>query len=441
MDLERYVAERSSATSLGLYGSSDLVRGLAALEAAARAVVGIPHPDDPDRCLPNWCTAIMRGGVPVFHLDMQDNRDYAGRVARILLDSIAAAGADGRLEPYRWPDPGYEADHRAEIFAGERANLDGRGLLPGFPDGFPVPDDAEPVLAQRLPDGGEHVAWSRDGAPLADYPQRLRAFGCELGPASAGDRTEALGMTRLALWRDGAGGTLSLYREPRWPGHLPTRWYASVVWRPTADRPRETVDGPPGGWPGPPEFDAAAAHRLAASLVPAEHADGIAMLLAFGEANAVLEPVMRSVGRGRAALAPLVAHAAPLLRPLTDRQRAAIRDVSMVLTANWAVAGTTHHVKPPTVAVDADGYRYEATARGRFLTVLDPAGTDVAETALSILEPARFLQNLLRDLRAGRCPDPGLLARLLADLDPDRVAAATGACWLIPAPAHRPRNV
>jgi hypothetical protein len=430
-ELESYIAEHPSATSLGLYDTDDPARGLAALLAATRAVGGIPHPDEPDDPLPNWCTAVMRDGVPVFHLDMKDCGDYAGRVARILLGSVAAAGVGGRLEPYRWPDPGYQYDHRAYVFDGERIDLDSRGLLPSFPDGFPAPEGGVPVLAQRLPDGGELIAWRSDGGPFAAYPARLRELGYDLGPASAGTYTEALGMARLALWRDGAGGTLSLYREPRIPGHPVANWYAGVVWHPTADRPQETVDGPPDGWPGPREFDGVAAYRLAASLAPDGHAEGVAMLLAYAEANAVLEPAARGVGRGRNALGPLVASVGPLLRTLTARQRAVVRDCATLLTRNWAEHGTTYRVEPPVVATDDDGLRYEPTVRSRFLTVLDPQSVDIVETALSVLEPVRFLQDVLRHLRTGRPPAASLLDGLFTDLDPDRAAEATGACWQI----------
>lgn len=428
-ELESYIAEHPSGTALGLYDTTDPEGGLAALRMATRAVGNIPHPDEPADPLPNWCTAVMRDGVPVFHLDMKDCSDYAGRVARILLDSLAAAGVDGRLEPYVWPDPGYEYDHRAEVFEGERVNLDRRGLLPVFPDGFPTA--GVPVLAQRLPDGGEHIAWRCDTGPPTAYPQRLREFGCDLGPASAGPFAEALGMVRLALWRDGAGGSVSLYHEPRAPGGSATNWYASVVWRPTADRPQETADGPPDGWPGPRVFDGVAAYRLAVSLVPTGHVENVAMLLAFAEANAVLEPHATVAGRGRDALRPLANHVAPVLEMLTGRQRAVIRDCAMLLTLNWARHGTTYRVEPPVLATDADGLRYERSFRERFLTVLDPESVGVVETALAVLEPVRFLRETLRDLRTGRCPAPGLLDGLFTDLDPDRAAESTGACWQI----------
>lgn len=76
--------------------------------------------------------------------------------------------------------------------------------------------------------------------------------------------------------------------------------------RPFTDYPRRLrAFGPPDGRPGPSLLDAAGAQRLAASLVRPEHADGVAMVLAFAEAAAVLEPVVRSAGRGRDALAPL----------------------------------------------------------------------------------------------------------------------------------------
>jgi hypothetical protein len=449
-DLVRYVAKHPSATSLGLYDVADPARALDALRAAVAAVCRIAHPDMPDASLPNLCTAELRAGVPVFGLDMQDRGGYAAEVVRIVLSCVAESGVGGRVEPWEWPDPGYEHDHRADIL-GERddlaewqradpdplvrlaargfAILDGRGLLPGFPDGFPVPDGV-PVFAQRLPDG-EHVAWRRGGGQFTELPQRLREFGCELGPLPAGPYREARDMRRFALWREGAGGSVSLYREAHRPGQPIENWYASVVWGPGVDRPQETVDGPPPGWPGPVVFDAPAARRLATSLVSGEHVDGVVMLLALGEANAVLETVMRGAGRGQAGLRRLAAAMEPWIAVLSGPRRAALRHCAMLLTRNWATGGTTRRTPPPTLATDDDGFLYEAAKRPRLASVLAPEQVTTVETAMAVLEPARFLQTFIQGLRDGRPPAPVVLAGLLTDLPPGRVAAATAACWQV----------
>ena len=97
--LVAYVAEHSSATALAVYDTTDPAGAAAALRAAAAQICQIRHPDEPDTALPNWCTVLDEDGVAVLHLDMKDEIRYAALVVRIVLDQLAAAGVDGRLEP------------------------------------------------------------------------------------------------------------------------------------------------------------------------------------------------------------------------------------------------------------------------------------------------------------------------------------------------------
>jgi hypothetical protein len=53
-------------------------------------------------------------GVAVLHLDMKDEIRYSALVVRIVLDQLAAAGVDGRLEPKRWPELAFEYDANAD---------------------------------------------------------------------------------------------------------------------------------------------------------------------------------------------------------------------------------------------------------------------------------------------------------------------------------------
>src|SRR5438094_7463173 len=154
--LVAYVAKHSSATALAVYDTTDLAAAGAALRAAAAQICQIRHPDEPDAALPNWCTVLDEDGVPVLHLDMKDEIRYAALVVRIVLDQLAAAGVDGRLEPKRQPQPAFPYDAKADLYTGMQplTELDARGLPPGFPDGFPVPQDATLVLAQQVRDGG-----------------------------------------------------------------------------------------------------------------------------------------------------------------------------------------------------------------------------------------------------------------------------------------------
>jgi hypothetical protein len=151
--LVAYVAEHSSATVLAVYDTTDPAAAAAALRAAAAEICQIRHPDEPDDALPNWCEVLEEDGAPVLHLDMKDEIRYAALVVRIVLDQLASSGDDGRLEPKRRPEAAFPYDGCADVYTGMESltELDGRGLPPGFPDGFPVPEEATLVLAQRCP--------------------------------------------------------------------------------------------------------------------------------------------------------------------------------------------------------------------------------------------------------------------------------------------------
>lgn len=231
-----YVRGRPSSTTLALREVGDDAAALGALRSAADAVRRIPHPDEPADSLVNWADALPGDAGPVLHIDLQDRFDYAGRVVHTVLDALDAAGLDGRLEPVHPPVPPFEYDADADILTGATflESLDRRGLPPAFPDGFPVPCGALLVIAQRArADTWEHAAWRRD-RPFDDYPERMSRFGCVLEPVAAADRlVQATGMTRH-LFRHPAGtGSVSAYHEYEPPAG-PSRWYVSVVWRPTS---------------------------------------------------------------------------------------------------------------------------------------------------------------------------------------------------------------
>jgi hypothetical protein len=236
-ELISYVAAHSDQVALALRDTPDATAANLAMQRAAAAVRRIPHPVEPDCPLPNWCEAHLEDGAPVLRLDMQDQREYAGQVVATILASLG--DIDGRLEPARPPAPPYDYDANADILGGADplSALDARGLPPGFPAGFPVPEHAVLVLAQRgRDDGWEHAAWRRD-RPFAEYPDRLRAFGCSLDIAPATDPVMGpTGMVRHRLRHPTGTGSVSVYHEYRsarrpQPGP-PTRWYVSVVWRP-----------------------------------------------------------------------------------------------------------------------------------------------------------------------------------------------------------------
>src|SRR5204863_5645774 len=113
-----------------------------------------------------------------------DEVRYSALVVRIVLDRLAGAGVDGRLAPRRQPEAAFPYDAKADLYTGMEplAEVDGRGLPPGFPAGFPVPEDATLVLAQRCRDGAaEHAGWRRSTGPFTGYLDRLREYGCVFG--------------------------------------------------------------------------------------------------------------------------------------------------------------------------------------------------------------------------------------------------------------------
>lgn len=235
-DLVAYVAERPSQAVLVIRDTPDDETAMAALRAAADAVRAIPHPDEPTEPLPNWVDALPSDDGPTLHLDLQDHADQAPRVVAAALAALDASGVSGRLEPLRPPAPPYEYDANAHILTDVTflESLDERGLPPAFPDGFPIPAEAVLVLAQQSKsDTWQHAAWRRSH-PFTEYPEALRAFGCDLEPVIARDALmKATGMTRDLFRHPTGSGSVSFYHEYG-AGNDPHLFYVSVVWRPSA---------------------------------------------------------------------------------------------------------------------------------------------------------------------------------------------------------------
>lgn len=136
--------------------------------------------------------------------------------------------------------------------------LDERGLPPGFPAGFPVPEDCEMVMAQRAAgsvslygsrysDSWEYAAWRRRHRqpPLEGYVDELRAFGCALDPVPGRRPAKRGGMHGYRLRHPSGNGFVWLYhewmQEARRQGRRePSAWYVGVVWQPAG-----TDDGKP----------------------------------------------------------------------------------------------------------------------------------------------------------------------------------------------------
>jgi hypothetical protein len=439
--LVAYVAEFSSATALAVYDTTDPASAGAALCAAAAEICQIRHPDEPDAALPNWCEVLDEDGVAVLHLDMKDEIRYAALVVRIVLDQLAAAGVDGRLEPKRQPEPAFEYDANADLFTGMQplTDLDGRGLPPGFPDGFPVPPDATLVLAQQVSDDGtaEHAAWRRSTGPFTGYLERLRAYGCTFGAVPRLLTVGGVpGMARYMLWRDGAGGSVTLYQSSasRLPGSV-LYWYVSVVWQPQAEPPATPVgpDEAPDARPvpaGPP-----AARELAEFLVPAQLVPGFEAVMALATTAHELDRLVKTpadpADRRRKPVV-VASRFAPVLGRLNPQQLTTVRHTCLTMVANLIASGRRPRPAGLTLVPDEDGHLYAADLREHAQDVMEPDLVAVFEAGATLVQTAPMVAEAVSAIRTTPVRPPvDRYAWLFAGLETQHLTATRDACWQI----------
>jgi len=425
--LVAYVAEHTSATALAVYDATDPDAAGDALRVAAAEICEIRHPDEPEDPLPNWCTVLDEDGVPVLHLDMKDEVAYSALVVRIVLDQLAAAGVDGRLEPRREPTPAFPYDAQADMYTGMESltELDARGLPPGFPDGFPVPADATLVLAQRVRDGNaEHAAWRSSTGPFTGYLQRLRDFGCAFGAVprllTAGGTP---GLVRYMLWRDGAGGSVTLFN-----------WYVSVVWQPEAEPPASEVepDGAPDKRPVP--TGPAAARELAEFLVPEELVPGIEAVMAMTTAAHALDRFVKAPPdaadrRGKAVV--VASRFAPVLGRLSAQQLTILRHTCLMMVGNLA----SHRRTRPggmTLVPDEEGHLYDADFREHAQGALEPDLLATFEAGVTLVHSGQMVGEAVTGIRSEPVRPPAhRYAWLFAGLDDRQLTTTRDACWRI----------
>ncbi|GIJ71470.1 hypothetical protein [Virgisporangium ochraceum] len=408
-DLVTYVAGHSSAVALVVDDTSDDLAACAALRRAAVRVSQIPHPLEPDSPLPNWCTVLHEDGVPVFHLDMKDEAQYAEQVVAIVLDELRSAGVDGQLGPRLPPPPPFDYDAEADIFYGQTwplTELDGRDLPPGFPDGFPVPAGATLVLAETARDGTwEHAAWRRD-RPFDGYTDRLRAFGCELGPVPRDEVAGFVAATCMVRYPLDRGGSVSLYHEWCKHGRQPSAWYVSVVWS-TGPAPART----------PPE----PAVPVTYHLPPGQETAG-ETVLAVREAALAVEAALSGPHCHHEPSLPQWTHErlAPLFDGLDDDRLAAVRHACLTMASNWVYHGMVRMRLP--LAQDDAGRLYAPDLR---TAVASPGG----EALLALRTAAAVLEPLFQNLRAAELAvGADRLTRTVEDLDADELAGLRDAC-------------
>ncbi|SHN46955.1 hypothetical protein [Cryptosporangium aurantiacum] len=429
--LVSYVADHSSAVALAVYDASDPAAARTALQSAAEEISRIPHPDEPDWSLPNWCAVLDEDGVSVLRIDMKDEIRYSALIVRIVQDHLARAGVDGRLEPRRRPAEPFENDPNAQLFVGTEPliELDHRGLPPGFPDGFPVPPDATLVRAERTPGGdAEHATWRRS-EPFTGYLAQLRAYGCTFGevPRLATVNSGPGEIARYTLWRDGAGGRVRLYHSGL------QAWYVSVVWQPEARPPTTPVepDETPDRRPVPSGREAA--RELAEFLVPEPLVPGYEAVIALATAAHTLSGLLHA-GPGRRGargdLTTLADRFAPVLGRLTPEQLTLLRHVCLTMISNLLASGRRGRPSGLTLVPDDDGYLYAADVREHAENTIDAALLLCFETGLVVVRGAPMVAEAVSGIRDAPVPPPvEQYAWLFDGLDAPQLTAARDACW------------
>lgn len=438
--LVAYVAEHSSATALAVYDTTDQAAAGAALRAAAAEICQIRHPDEPDAALPNWCTILDEDGVSILHLDMRDEIRYAALVVRIVLDQLARAGVDGRLEPKRQPEPAFPYDAKADLYTGMQSltDLDGRGLPPGFPDGFPVPQDATLVLAQHGRDGSaEHAAWRRSTGPFTGYFERLRAYGCTFGAVPRLLTVGGVpGMARYTLWRDGAGGSVTLHQSSasRLPGSA-LYWYLSVVWQPQAEPPAIPVE--PDEAPDTRSVPAgpSAARELVEFLVPGQLVPGFEAVMALATAAHALDRLVSAptdpADRRRKPIV-VASRFAPVLGRLSPEQLTVVRHACWTMVANLIASRRRPRPAGLTLLHDEDGHLYAADLRELAQGVVEPHLVAVFEAGAALVQGAPMVAEAVSGVRTEPVRPPvDRYAWLFAGLDTQQLTATRDACWRI----------
>jgi hypothetical protein len=437
--LVAYVAEHSSATALAVYDTTDPVSAGAALRAAAAEICQIRHPDEPDAALPNWCEVLDEDGVAVLHLDMKDEIRYAALVVRIVLDQLAAAGVDGRLQPKRQPEPAFPYDANADLYTGMQSltELDGRGLPPGFPDSFPVPQDATLVLAQRGRDGSvEHAAWRRSTGPFTGYLERLRAYGCTFGEVPRLLTVRMRGKVWYTLWRDGAGGTVTLYQSSasRLPGSV-LYWYVSVVWQPQAEPPATPVEPDETPDTRPVPAGPAAARELAEFLVPAQLVPGFEAVIALANTARALDRLVGAPADPadrRRKPAVIASRLAPVLSRLNPEQLTMLRHACLTMVANLIATGRRNRPSGLTLIPDEDGHLCAADVREHAQGVVDPDLVAVFEAGIALVQGAPMVAETVSSVYTEPVRPPvDRYAWLFAGLDTQQLTATRDACWRV----------
>jgi hypothetical protein len=242
-------------------------------------------------------------------------------------------------------------------------------------------------------------------------------------------------MVRYTLWRDGAGGSVTLYNyEPR-STRSPIYWYVSLIWQPQAELPATPVEPNEASDARPVPSGPAAAHELAEFLVPAQLVPGYEAVVALATAARALDRLISArpdPADPRAKPVVAASRLAPVLGRLDPGQLTVVRHVCLTMVANLLASGRRPRPAGLTLIPDEDGHLYAADIRERAQGAVERDLIPVLETGLALVQGAPMVAEALSSIRSAPARPPAdRYAWLFADLHPKHLAAARQACWRI----------
>jgi hypothetical protein len=241
-------------------------------------------------------------------------------------------------------------------------------------------------------------------------------------------------IVRYTLWRDGAGGSVTLYQSSAsgLRGSV-LYWYVSVVWQARAEPPATPVepDEAPDARPipaGPP-----AARELAEFLVPAQLVPGFEAIMALATAAHALDRLVSApadaAGRRRNPAA-VATRFAPLLGRLDPEQLTTVRHACLTMVANLIATGRRGRPAGLTLVPDEDGHLYAADLREHAQGAVEPDLLAVFEAGAALVQGAPMVAEAISSIRTEPVRPPvDRYAWLFAGLDTRQLNATRDACW------------
>lgn len=233
-------------------------------------------------------------------------------------------------------------------------------------------------------------------------------------------------MVRYTLWRDGAGGSVTLHTSSS------VYWYVNVVWAPRAEPPPVPVEPDEAPDTRPVPAGPAAVRELAEFLVPAALVPAYEAVTALATATRELNRLVgaRPDPAGRRPKPVVVASRfAQALRPLEPGQLAIVRHVCLTMVSNVLTAGRRARPDGLILASDEDGRRYAADLRERARGVVEQELMPAFETGAALVQGAPMVAEAFRVRSEPVRPDAGRYAWLFSGLDDRQLDAARDACW------------